>query len=105
MNNSNCLLNLFLLCLTLITWQTGAQEYNVLKYGAKGDGKASDTNAVRGALAAAAKSNGGRVVFDAGYTFLTGCFNVTSNVILDVRGTIMASINVSDYEVIQQLPW
>uniref|UniRef100_A0A914DGA2 Uncharacterized protein n=1 Tax=Acrobeloides nanus TaxID=290746 RepID=A0A914DGA2_9BILA len=60
---------------------------------------------VRAALAAAAKSNGGRVVFDAGNTFLTGCFNVTSNVILDVRGTIMASVNVSDYEVIQQLPW
>uniref|UniRef100_A0A914E8B2 Pectate lyase superfamily protein domain-containing protein n=1 Tax=Acrobeloides nanus TaxID=290746 RepID=A0A914E8B2_9BILA len=82
-----------------------AQEYNVRSYGAKGDGVTSDTIAVRSALAAASNTNGGRVIFDSGYIFLTGCFNVTSNVILDVRGTILGSINVSDYEVISILPW
>uniref|UniRef100_A0A914CWI1 Uncharacterized protein n=1 Tax=Acrobeloides nanus TaxID=290746 RepID=A0A914CWI1_9BILA len=58
-------------------------------------------------MAAATNSNGGRVIFDANYVFLTGAFNVTSNIILDVRGTILAS-NTSDeftYPIIPPLPW
>jgi polygalacturonase len=82
-----------------------AQEYSVLNYGAVGDGKTDDTQAVRATLAAAKASNGGRVIFDHGYTFLTGAFNLSSNVILDVRGTILGSINVSNYEIVPTLPW
>lgn len=82
-----------------------AQDYHVLKFGAVGDGKTDDTRAVRSALAAAAASNGGRVIFDSGFTFLTGGFNITDNVILDVRGKILASLNASDYPVIPTLAW
>lgn len=73
------------------------QNYRVLDFGAKGDGTTDDTKAVRAALAAANKTNGGRVVFDSGSTFLTGAFNVTSNVILDIRGKILASTNNANY--------
>ena len=74
------------------------QVYNVrTNYGAKGDGQTDDTSAIRSALKAVSNSNGGRVVFDAGYTFLTGGFNVTSNVILDIQGKILGSTNNANY--------
>jgi polygalacturonase len=60
---------------------------------------------VRNTLAAAANSNGGRVVFDAGYTFLSGCVNVSSNVIFDVRGTFLAQNDSKYYVLVQPLPW
>lgn len=68
-------------------------------FNATGDGIADDTNAVRSALSAAKNSHGGRVIFDVGYTFLTGCFQVSSNVILDVRGTILGSNSSDDYNL------
>jgi polygalacturonase len=93
------------LYLILFVQYTASQVYHVKDFGAIGDGIADDTLAVRAALSNATASNGGRVIFDAGYIFLTGCFNVTSNVILDVQGTIKASINVTNYEYIPLLPW
>uniref|UniRef100_A0A914D9A8 Uncharacterized protein n=1 Tax=Acrobeloides nanus TaxID=290746 RepID=A0A914D9A8_9BILA len=81
------------------------QVYNVRDFGAIGNGVANDTKAVRDAWAAAAKTNGGRVIFDAGYNFLTAPFNITSNGILDVRGKITASRNRSDYYPIPEVKW
>jgi polygalacturonase len=86
----------FLIILTSWCILTFSQEYHVKDFGAIGDGKTDDTNAVRAAVAAAASTNGGRVIFDVGYTFLTGCFNASSNIILDIRGTILGS-NLSDH--------
>ena len=88
---------IFLLNLVLFIEYSLAQVYNVRNFNATGDGKTDDTAAVRAALTAASNSNGGRVVFDSGYTFFTGALNVTSNVILDVRGTILASIDPDEY--------
>lgn len=86
---------------------TYAQVYHVLDFNATGDGIADDTMAIRSAMQAAERSQGGRVVFDEKYRFLTGAFNATSNVIIDVRGTILAT-NASDgfhYPVIEPCPW
>lgn len=82
-----------------------AQDYYVMKFNAAGDGKTNDTSAVRAALAAAENSNGGRVIFDVNHTFLTGCFNVTSNIILDIQGTLLAYNNSDGYVPVQPLPW
>lgn len=71
-----------------------AQDYNVRDFGAVGDGITEDTHAIQTAFLSAQNSNGGRVIFDSGYTFLTGCFHFYNNVILDIRGTIMG-LNVS----------
>ena len=84
---------------------TLTQVYPVIDFNATGNGIADDTNAVRAAVAAAINSNGGRVVFDAGYTFLTGCFNISSNFILDIRGTILGSQNSDHYALVDPLPW
>uniref|UniRef100_A0A914C464 Pectate lyase superfamily protein domain-containing protein n=1 Tax=Acrobeloides nanus TaxID=290746 RepID=A0A914C464_9BILA len=72
------------------------QDYNVRDFGAIGDGITDDTNSIRAALQAAANSNGGRVIFDSGYIFFTGCFQIYNNTILDVQGTILGS-NSSDH--------
>jgi polygalacturonase len=83
-----------------------SQDYRVIDFGAIGNGIANDTRAVRAALAAAAnKTNGGRVIFDVNHTFLTGCFNVSSNIILDIQGKILTSNLTSDYVPVQPLPW
>lgn len=90
---------LFLLIFLASLSQVLAQDYHVKNFNATGDGIADDTNAVRATLAAANNSNGGRVIFDAGYTFRTGCFHLSSNVILDIQGTILG-FNDSDHYVL-----
>lgn len=84
-----------------------AATFNVLAFGARGDGVTSDTLAIRAALAAAAAANGGTVLLPAPFVFLTGCVNLTSNVELRVEGTLLAS-PVSDndnYVLVPPLPW
>jgi polygalacturonase len=55
--------------------------FNVRDYGAAGEGKAPDTSAISIAIKAAS-SGGGRVLFPPG-TYLTGCFELLSNVQLE----------------------
>lgn len=85
-------------------WAAGV--FNVLDYGAKGDGTTLDTSAVRATLQAAAQAHGGEVVFPWGYTFLTRPFNLSSNVQLSVEGTVMFSDDPSDdWPLIPQFAW
>ena len=74
-----------------------AQTYKVSAFGGVGDGVHDDTQAVRSAVAAVQNHGYGHVIFDAGKTFLTGAFNLTSNTYLDIQGTILASTNNSLY--------
>ena len=53
--------------------------YNVKDYGAKGDGKALDHNAINKAIEAASKSGGGQVYLPAG-TYLCGSIRMKSNI-------------------------
>ena len=84
-----------------------AGTFDVTAYGAVGDGKTDDTSAVRAALAAAAAANGGTVLFPPAKTFFTGAMNLTSNVVLDVRGTILATPDSDNghYALGAQLAW
>jgi polygalacturonase len=59
------------------------RDFEVTKYGAKGDGKLDNTEAFRKAVSACNKAGGGRVVVPAG-TFLTGPVRLLGNVNLHV---------------------
>jgi hypothetical protein len=66
----------------------GAQTCDVMSHGAKGDGVAEDTAAITAAIAAC--SRGGIVLLPYGHTFLSMPFNLTSNIVLAVEGTLIA---------------
>lgn len=79
--------------------------FNPLDFGAKGDGVANDTPAVRAAAAALAAAGGGTLYLPFGYTFLTGAFNLSSHAVLRVAGTLLASNASADFVLIPPLPW
>ena len=86
--------------LLLATAPTAVQGWRVCDvtsplHGAVGDGVVSDTAAIRGALASCDE-----VLLPAGRTFLTGPLNLTSNQRLNVQGTLLASVNPSDYPLV-----
>lgn len=56
------------------------QDYNILDYGAKGDGVTDDAAAIQQAVDAASAAQGGKVVVPSGYVFLSGPFDLKSNV-------------------------
>lgn len=76
-----------------------ATDFNVAKYGAKGDGVTMNTGAIQQAIDAAAREHG-TVVFPAG-TYLTGSVFVKSGVTLrlDKDVTLLGSQDIKDYPV------
>ena len=71
---------------------------NVRTFGAKGDASVLDTAAITNAIHACSQSGGGIVLFPAG-TYLTGTFELVSNITLqlDAGAVILGSPNISDY--------
>ncbi len=74
------------------TSESNANFYNIKNFGAKGDGKILDTDAINKAIDAAAKNGGGTVFFPAG-TYLSFSIRLKSNITLylDNGATILAA--------------
>ncbi|KZV23921.1 polygalacturonase [Dorcoceras hygrometricum] len=77
--------------------------FNVLEYGARGDGSSYDTKAFQAAWTATCKANGGVMVVPSGHTFLLQpiIFNgdkCQPNVAVQVDGIIVASTNKLDWK-------
>jgi len=81
--------------------------FDVRSFGAVGDGTHDDTGAVRAALAAAAAAGPSTVLFPAGFTFLTGAFNLSSDLVLEVQGTVKAWPTSEDnhFWLESEVPW
>jgi polygalacturonase len=73
-----------------------AKDFNVLDYGAKGDGQTPDTAAIQRAIDAAAQTNG-RVVIPHWRKFLTGALQLKSGVDFHLSGELVVSTNPADY--------
>ena len=76
-----------------------ARRFVITSFGAIGDGKRSNTDAFRRAIASCRENGGGQVLVPAG-TFLAGPIELTNNMalVLEKGSTIRASENFKDYE-------
>jgi len=94
---------IFLICIILnIPLLSGAAPFvfNILDYGAKGNGTAINTKPIQAAIDACSKSGGGTVWFPAG-KYVSGTIYLKSNVrlFLDAGAVLEGSKNLKDYPV------
>ncbi len=77
-------------------------NFNVLDYGAKNDGSARSTAAIRRAIEAAHAAGGGTVYFPAG-TYVTGSIQLVSNLVLsiDAGATLRFHTDLSEYPLVR----
>jgi len=77
----------------------GGAEYDVTKFGAVGDGKSFDGQAIQRAIDTAADRGGGRVLLPGGRQFLTGALVLKSGVEFHLADDVVliASTNADDY--------
>jgi len=93
----NCLLAF------LMSWPSVAQGngkvFNITAYGAKGDGKTLNTQAIQRAIDALSQAGGGRLIVPEG-AFLTGSILLKSNVDLHLEkgAVLLGSLNPEDYQ-------
>eukprot|EP01047_Picozoa_sp_COSAG01_P018224 COSAG01_NODE_983_length_12354_cov_2.780335_8_plen_372_part_00 len=80
-----------------------AAVFDVTQYGAVGDGVTRDTDAIRAALAALSTRGGGVLLFPARKRYLTGSFNLTSNMLLKIgAGSVIIGTGDSrDYPLLR----
>lgn len=78
-----------------------ARDFDITRFGAKGDGTTLNTRAIASAIAACAAAGGGRVVVPAG-RFLTGAVHLKSGVNLHVTrdATLLFSTDPKDYPIV-----
>ena len=90
----------FILCFSVYSLSAQNPFYNVLDYGAIGDGKTLNTKAIQKAINKCANNGGGTIEFPAG-TYLTGVIILKDNVFLNLQAgsKILASKNFDDYLV------
>jgi polygalacturonase len=90
----------FLLAVSLSA--ANSSTYNVLDYGARNDGSARSTEAIKKAIQAAAKAGGGTVYFPAG-TYVTGAIQMVSNLVLhiDAGATLKFHTDLAEYPLVK----
>ncbi|KAJ8759008.1 hypothetical protein K2173_003246 [Erythroxylum novogranatense] len=80
--------------------QQGSATFNVLDFGAKGDGKIDDTKAFQAAWGSACKVEASTMLVPAGYVFLVGPVSFSGpyckpNIVFQLDGTIIAPMNAN----------
>ena len=75
------------------------KEYNVLQYGAKGDGASNDAFAIQHAIDDCAKNGGGRVVLQSGKVYYSDSIRLKKNVDLHIQkgARLKATSNIDGY--------
>lgn len=88
-----------LLLLIIVCGQVFSSVYNVLDYGAKGDGFTKDTKAVQTAIDSCTINGGGTVLIPSGKKIVTGTIYLKDFVTLHVENgaVLLGSPDISDY--------
>lgn len=83
-----------------------AALFNVVEYGAVGDGRTKDTHAIQTAIDASSAAGGGTVYFPPG-TYLSGSIHLRSHVTLhlDAGATVCASTDEADFDPYEKLDY
>lgn len=83
----------------------GTRIYNILDFGAKGDGTTLDTQALQAAIDACNKDHGGTVLVPAG-VFVIGTVELKSNVTLHIsaQGKLLGSADGKQYHAADPIP-
>lgn len=96
-----------LLCFVLFVLSARALSqsdgiWDAYNYGAKGDGKIIDTQAIQSAIDSCYRAGGGKVLLESG-KFLSGTIYIKSNVTLSIGSgaTLLGSDNPSDYPMLK----
>ena len=103
-------ISLALLLLISVCLTTSAKDgyYNVLDFGAKGDGKTNNTKAINTAIEAASKKGGGTVYFPAG-EFLSFTVHMKSKITLHLeQGAVLIGdqeVNGVGYDLPEEETW
>ncbi len=82
--------------LLVLNVPVSAKTFNVLDFGAKGNGATLDTAAIQNAIDAAA-ADGGQVLVPRQKTFLVSTLNLKGRIDFHLEGTLLVSTNQSDY--------
>jgi len=97
-------LNILLICFVplvsmAINPNSIVKEYNIITYGAVGDGQTDDASAIQKAIDACSAAGGGRVVIPSGKTYLAGPFKLKSFVefYIESNAKILANPNEKVY--------
>jgi polygalacturonase len=75
--------------------------YNITKYGAVGDGKTLNTEAIQKAIDACSQKGGGKVIVPEGI-WLSGTILLKNNItlVLNEKAVLLGSLNISDYQIL-----
>ncbi|MBQ8466969.1 MAG: glycoside hydrolase family 28 protein, partial [Prevotella sp.] len=94
-----CCLVAFLTCTMAVFGQSA--DYNVMDFGAKGNGTADDAAAIQQAIDRCSADGGGRVVLPRNHTFMAGPIELKSNVDLhlEATATLIANPDESIYHL------
>jgi len=97
---------MFIGLLSIFYCLTSAAVFNVLNYGAVGDGTTLNTKAISSAITAAKQAGGSSTLYFPSGKYLTGPFNLTSNMqlSLDPAATILAVPDMTQFGIVPAWP-